>query len=69
MEKHAFILVKALKQFRYYILHSHSIVYVPKMIVKSILTHQEVGMNKRDVWVTKVQEYDLTIKPTSLVRG
>ena len=25
-------------------------------------------MNKRVVWVTKVQEYDLTIKPTSFVR-
>ena len=26
-------------------------------------------MNKRVVWVAKVQEYDLTIKPTSLLRG
>ena len=64
-----FVVVKALKQFRYYVLHSHSIVYVPKVAVKSILTQQEVGMNKRVVWVAKVQEFDLTIKPTSLVRG
>lgn len=53
-EKHAFTVVKALKQFRYYILHSHSIVYVPETTVKSILTQQEVGMNKRAVWVAKV---------------
>ena len=26
-------------------------------------------MNKRAIWVAKVQEFDLTIKPTSLVRG
>ena len=69
IEKYAFVVVKALKQFRYYSLYSHSIVYVPDTIVKSILTQQEVGMNKRVVWVAKVQEYDLTIKPTSLVRG
>ena len=43
--------------------------YVPKIAVKIILTQQEVGINKREVWVAKVQEYDLTIKPTSLVRG
>ena len=49
IEKHAFSMVKALKQFMYYILHSHSVVYVPETIVKSILTQQEVGMNKRVV--------------------
>ena len=69
IEKHAFVVVKTLKQFRYYILHSHYVVYVPEIAVKSILTQQEVGMNKWAVWVAKVQEYDLTIKPTSLVRG
>ena len=54
MEKHVFAVVKALKQFRYYVLHSHSIMYVPETAVKSILTQQEVGMNKRVVWVAKV---------------
>ena len=55
IDKNAFVVVKSLKQFRYYILHSHSIVYVPKKPIKSILTQQEVGMNKRAVWVAKVQ--------------
>ena len=38
MEKQAYALVKALKDFRIYILHSHIIAYVPSSMVKSILT-------------------------------
>lgn len=37
-EKQDFACVKAMKQFGYYILHSHSIVFVPDTTVKSILT-------------------------------
>ena len=37
-EKQVFAIVKLVKSFRYYILHSHSIVYVSSTIVKSILT-------------------------------
>ena len=37
--------------------------------IKSILTQQEVGCNNRGVWIEKVQEYDIEIKPTKLVRG
>ncbi|XP_057862524.1 uncharacterized protein LOC131070880 [Cryptomeria japonica] len=36
--------------------------------VKSILTQQEFGM-KRENWNAKIQEYDLEIRPTKLVRG
>lgn len=38
-------------------------------IVKSILTQQDVGMNNRASWVSKIQEFNLDIKPTKLVRG
>ena len=38
MEKQAFTLVKAIKYFRVYILHSHTIAYVPNTVVKDILT-------------------------------
>jgi hypothetical protein len=38
MEKHAYALVKALKEFIIYILHSHIIAYVPNNSVKCILT-------------------------------
>lgn len=32
------------------------------------MTQKEIGMNNRAVWITKIQEYDLTIKPTNFVR-
>ena len=38
MEKQAFSLVKAIKDFRVYILYSHVIAYVPNVVVKDILT-------------------------------
>jgi hypothetical protein len=38
MDKKAYALVKALKEFRVYILHSHVIVFVPNSAVKDILT-------------------------------
>lgn len=37
-EKKAFAVVKAVKQFRFYILNSHSKLYVPDTVVKTILT-------------------------------
>lgn len=69
IEKKAFSTVKAVKHFRYYILHSHYVVYVPETIVKSILTQQDVGLNKMATWVAKIQEYDIDIKKTKLVIG
>ena len=38
MEKQALALVKALKDFRVYILHSHIIAFVPHTVVKDILS-------------------------------
>lgn len=69
VEKQAYAVVKAMKQFRFYVLNSHSIVYVPDTAVKTLLTQQEIGMSKRASWIAKVQEYDIDIKPTKLVRG
>lgn len=69
MEKQAFAVAKAVKHFRYYILHSHATVYVPHSAVKSILTQQDIGMNSRATWISKIQEFNLDIKPTKLVRG
>ena len=66
-KKQAFVVVKAVKYFRYYILHSHFIVYVSSIAVKSILTQQDVVVNNRVTWVAKVQEFDLDIQPTKLV--
>jgi hypothetical protein len=37
MEKQAFTFVKAIKYIRVYILHSHTIAYIPNTVVKDIL--------------------------------
>jgi len=54
LEKHAYVVVKALKSFRFYILHSHAVVYVPESAMKSILTQQEIGCNSRGASIAKV---------------
>lgn len=69
MEKHAYVVVRALKNFRFYILHSHSVIHVLDPAVESILTQQDVGCNNRVAWIAKVQEYDIEIKTTKIVRG
>ncbi|MBO1695024.1 RNase H-like domain-containing protein, partial [Bacteroides uniformis] len=38
MEKQALALVKAIKDFIIYIIHSHIIAYVPNVVIKDILT-------------------------------
>ena len=67
MEKQAYDLIKALKDFKVYILHSHTIAYVPNMIVKDILSQDPNG--KRGKWIAVVLEYDLEIKPTKMIKG
>ena len=67
MEKQAYALVKALKYFRVYILHSHTIAYVPNIVVKYILSQDPDG--KRGKWIVVILEYDLEIKPTKLIKG
>lgn len=37
--------------------------------MKSLLTQQEVDCNVRGAWIEKIQEYDIEIKLTKLVRG
>ena len=50
-----------------YILHSHTIDYVPNIIVKDILSQDPDG--KRGKWIVVILEYDLEIKPTKLIKG
>jgi hypothetical protein len=68
MEKQAFALVKAIKDFRVYILHSHAIAYVPNAVVKDILT-QDNPNGRRGKWIVVILEYDIEIKPTKLIKG
>ena len=50
-----------------YILHSHTIAYVPNIVVKDILSQDSDG--KRGKWIVVILEYDLEIKPTKLIKG
>ena len=68
MEKQAYALVKALKAFRVYVLHSKIIAYVPSVFVKDILIQPDMD-GKRGKWIAKILEFDLEIKPTKLVKG
>ena len=68
MEKQAFSLVKAIKDFRVYILHSHTIAYVLNVVVKDIL-NQDNPDGWRGKWIAIILEYDIEIKPTKLIKG
>ena len=68
MEKHAYALVKALKEFRVYISHSLNISFVPSSVVKDIIT-QPGPERKRAKWIATLLEYDLEIRPTKLIKG
>jgi hypothetical protein len=68
MENHACALVKSLKYFRVYVLQSEITTYVPNSVVKEILFQPDCE-GKRGKWITKILEYNLTIKPTQLIKG
>jgi hypothetical protein len=68
MEKQAYALVKALKSFRVYVLHSKVITYVPSASVKDILVQPDID-GRRSKWIAKILEFDLEIRPTKLIKG
>jgi hypothetical protein len=61
-------LVKDLKAFNVYVLHSKIISYVPSRSVKEILIQPYID-GKRSKWTTKILEFDIEMKPTKLVKG
>ena len=68
MEKQAYAMVKALKDFRTYVLNSKVIAYIPTSSVKDSLVQSDSD-GKRGRWLVKIQEFDLEIKSTRLVKG
>eukprot|EP00253_Pinus_taeda_P021623 PITA_21623 len=64
----ALALVKALKYFRVYILHSHILAYVPSTAVKDVLVQADPKGRRRKC-IAALLEYDIEIKPTKLVKG
>jgi len=52
MEKHYYALVKSLKSFRVYVLHSRVIAYVPSASVKDILIQPDID-GRRGKWIVE----------------
>eukprot|EP00253_Pinus_taeda_P030508 PITA_30508 len=67
IEKQALARVKALKDLRVYILHSHILAYVPNAVVKYVLVQTDLE-GRRGKWIAALLEYDVEIKPTKLVK-
>jgi len=68
VEKHAYSLIKYLKHFRVFIVYSKVIGYVSNSTIKYVLSQSE-GLCTRGRWIAKIQECDLEIKPTKLIKG
>jgi len=68
MDKQDFALVKAMKDFRVYISHSHIAVFLHNVVVKEILT-QDDPEGRRGKWIIVILEYDVEINPTKLIKG
>ena len=67
IEKQALALVKALKDFRVYIFHSHILAYVPNVAVKDVVVQIDPE-GRQGKWIAYLLEYDLEIKPTNLIK-
>lgn len=68
IEKQVLALIKALKDFRVDIMHSHTIAYVPNVAIKDVLMKTDLE-GRRGKWIAAMLEYDLEIKPTKLIKG
>jgi hypothetical protein len=68
LEKQAYAMVKSLKAFRTYVLHSKIIAYVSSSSVKDILVQPD-NDGRRGRWLAKIQEFDLEVKPTKIIKG
>jgi len=67
LEKQAYAMVKALKASITYVLHSKIITYVSNNAIKYILV-QSNNDGRGGQWLDKIQEFDLELKPTKLVK-
>jgi hypothetical protein len=68
VDKQAFVVFKVVNHFRPYLIKSKTKVIVPYPAVRNLLIQKDLG-EKRDNWITTLQEYDLEIKPAKIIRG
>lgn len=59
---------KVVKHYRSFLLKAHAKVIVHFPAVRQLLIQRELG-EKRENWVTTLQEYDSEIKLAKIVRG
>ena len=67
-EKQAYALVKAIKAFRCYLMGATVIAYVPSAAIKDIFSQREVS-GRWCRWINRIQEFNVDIQVTKLVRG
>ena len=68
VDKQAYAVFKAVKQFRPYILKNKTKVVVPHPAVRTLFVQKELG-ERRGNWVITLQEYDLEFKPITIIKG
>ena len=68
VEKKVYAIFKALKNFRPFLLKTHTKIIVPYSAVRQLLIQREVG-EKRVNWVIALQEYDVEIHPAKIFKG
>jgi hypothetical protein len=68
VDQHAYTIFKEMKHFRSYLLKSRTKVIVPYPAVRNLLVQKELG-EKRENWMTSLNEYEIEITPTQIVRG
>jgi hypothetical protein len=68
LEKQAYAMVKALKDFITYVVHSNIIAYMPTNVIKDISVQPD-NNGRRGRWLAKIQEFDLEVRLTKLVKG
>jgi hypothetical protein len=67
-KKQAYTLVKSLKHFQTYVGYNKIRAFVPYPVVKDVLSQQDC-LGSRGKWVSQIQEYDLEIMPTNIIKG
>ena len=61
-------MVRAVKAFRCYLVNAIVVAFVPSATVKDIFAQQEVS-GRRCRWINRIQEFNIDIQITKMVRG
>jgi hypothetical protein len=68
VDKHTYAVFKVVKHFHPFLLKYKTKVIVPYPIVRNLLVQKDL-VEKRENWITTLQEYDLKIKPAKIIKG